>query len=200
MVAGAVMKTWCGRVHEPCIRRPIPRARSSVAPGEQAGRMTSSSTTIRRPGGPFRFTLRYLAGRSIRAFGKRRSTVARRCPSVATMRSAPSSPLLTNPAERLKPRLRIARDVQAPHLLCRREILGQSRSNAARRLGRDPPAFRHSVKLPALRQASTFTSPRGRPTHIKIYPSALSLASSPSSVSIWTSPSSNFVTQVPQRP
>src|SRR2546427_7439609 len=54
--------------------------------------------------------------------------------------------------------------------------------------------------IPGLHQASTFTSPRGRPTHIKTYPSALSLASSPSSVSICTSPSSNLVTQVPQRP
>src|SRR5438094_5192407 len=54
--------------------------------------------------------------------------------------------------------------------------------------------------IPGLHQASTFTSPRGRPTHIKTYPSALSLAASPSSVSICTSPSSNLVTQVPQRP
>src|SRR5438034_856700 len=33
-----------------------------------------------------------------------------------------------------------------------------------------------SVVIPGLHQASTFTSPRGRPTHIKTYPSALSLA------------------------
>ncbi len=62
------------------------------------------------------------------------------------------------------------------------------------------PPLRQSVKIPALCQASTLTLPRGRATHIKIYPSALSVASSPSSESMCTSPWSNLVIQVPQRP
>jgi len=49
-------------------------------------------------------------------------------------------------------------------------------------------------------QASTFTLPSGRATHIKIHPSALSPDPNPSSISILTSPSSSLVTQVPQRP